>query len=149
MSQVVHADQSSPAVCPPLPISAGLVAVFGVLGEVALIADDGVARLDNPGLPISMALTALLVVWVSHGVLAGRTVRLVLVWVLLAVSAVGYVWDAVDRPVTHDWSWLHLAMTLAMAGALLALVRSPFHRWQREHHDLSRAPIIGVLLLAA
>ena len=138
-----------PTACPTLPLSAGLVAVFGVLGEVALIADDGVARLDNPGLPISMALTALLVVWASYGVLAGRTVRLVLVWIVLGLAVVGYAWDALDRPVTHDWSVLHLALTLAMAGALLALLRSPFHRWQRHHHDLSRAPIVGVLLLAA
>jgi hypothetical protein len=149
MSQVAHSDQSSPVLCPPLPLAAGLVAVFGVLAELALIADEGIAGLDDPGVPISMTLTALVVTWASYGVLAGRTVRLVLVSVVLTMSALGYAWDAVDRAAATDWPLLHLLLTLAMAGALVALVRSPFHRWQRAHHDLSRAPVVGVLLLAA
>lgn len=148
MSQVANAHQSSPTVCPPLPLAAGLIGLFGILGELALIADEGPSP-ANPGLPISMTLTALLVVWVSYGVLAGRTGRLVLVTIVVALSVLGYAWDVVDRPVWHDWSLVHLVLTLAMAGALVALVRSPFHRWQRAHHDLSRAPIVGVLLLAA
>lgn len=137
-----------PTACPTLPLSAGLIGLFGIVGELALIADEGV-RAANPGLPISMTLTALVVMWASYGVLAGRTGRLVLVAVLLGLSVAGYAWDAFGGPGGYDWPLLHLLLALAMAGALVALVRSPFHRWQRVHHDLTRAPVVGVLLVAA
>ncbi len=96
-----------------------------------------------------MTLTALVVVWVSYGILAGRTVRLVLVWVLLGLSALSYGWDVLSDWDGYAWPLLHLVLTLAMAGALVALVRSPFHAWQREHHDLTGVPIVGVMMLAA
>jgi hypothetical protein len=148
MSQVAHADQSSDAVCPPLPLSAGAVGAFGILGELARLADQGL-RSSNPGTPISMMLTALLVVWFSYGVLSGRTVRLVLVAIVLGLSALSYAWDILTDWDGYAWPLLHLALTLAMTGALVALVRSPFHAWQRRHHDLVGVPIVGVMLLAA
>lgn len=148
MSQLSDDLRVPPTACPTLPLSAGLIGLFGILGEMALMADEGL-RLDNPGTPISMTLTALVVMWASYGVLAGRTGRLVLVAVVLGLSVLGYAWDVFGGPGGYEWPLLHLLLTLAMTGALVALVRSPFHRWQRTHHDLTGAPIVGVMLLAA
>ena len=134
--------------CPPLPGSATWVAALGVLGELALIADRGLRGGEAAAAVFSMALTALVVAWVSYGVLAGRPVRRLLALFVLAVSAIGYAVDAAGGSGGYRWPLLHLVLTLAMLGALVALTRSPFHAWQRAHHDTSRAAVGGVMLLA-
>lgn len=134
--------------CPPLPGSAGAVAVFSILCELALAGEQGL-WLDDPGVPISMALTVAAVVWVSHGVLAGRTARTVLAGVILGLSAAGFAGDAVFGAGPPGWALVQLVLSLGALGSFLSLVRSPYYEWQRLRHDTSGSPVVGVLVLAA
>lgn len=132
---------------PPLPGQAWGIPVLTLLLQLVLLLDNGVRPVDDL-LPLSMLLTAVVVVWVSRGVLAGRTVRLVLVLVLYGAATTSYAWVVLVGP-DRAGAAVRLLLALATLGAVLALVRSPFHRWQREHHDLEGAPVGGILALAA
>ena len=137
--------------CPPLPLAAPAVAALGLVGQLLLLADDGLRPL-NGGTPVSMVLTSAVVAWVSYGVLTGRTVRRVLALVLLGLAAVV---DAVDLLLAvvgsggvDGWDVLYLIASVAMFGALVALVRSPYDAWQRRHHDGS-VPGVGLVVVLA
>jgi hypothetical protein len=133
---------------PPLPFWALAVAVLSVLGELALIGEAGV-RSGTPGLPVSMVLTALGTVWVTYGVLAGRTTHLIVASVVMGAVAVAACWRFLEGVGHPGWALGQALLALAAPASLLALVRSPYHAWQRTHHDVSEVPIGGVLLLAA
>jgi hypothetical protein len=133
---------------PPLPVWALAVAVLSVLGELAFIGEAGV-RSGNPGLPVSMVLTALGTVWITYGVLAGRTTHLIVAYVVMGVVAVAASWRFLAGAGHPGWALAQALLALAAPAALFALVRSPYHAWQRTHHDVSEVPIGGVLLLAA
>ena len=133
--------------CPPLPGSAWAIAGFSILCELALAGELGV-WLDDPGVPISIGLTVVAVVWVSYGVLAGRAVRTVLAGVILGLSTVGFALDAVFGA-SAGWALVQLVLSLGALGAFISLVRSPYYAWQRLRHDTSGSPVVGVLVLAA
>jgi hypothetical protein len=133
---------------PPLPVWAWGVGILSVLGELAFIGEAGV-RSGNPGMPISMVLTALATVWVTYGVLAGRTTHLVVALLVMGVVAVAASWRFLEGTGHPGWALAQALLALAAPAALVALVRSPYHAWQRTRHDLSEVPIGGVLLLAA
>jgi hypothetical protein len=133
---------------PPLPVWAWGVGVLSVLGELAFIGEAGV-RSGNPGLPVSMVLTALATVWVSYGVLAGRSSRTVVAIAVMGLSAVAASWRFFAGAGHPGWALTQAALALAAPAALVALMRSPYYSWQRTHHDTSAVPIGGVLALAA
>ncbi len=60
-----------------------------------------------------------------------------------------YGWEAVSGDPGTKWAWLHLGISAAQLAALIALVRSPYHRWQRIHHDTKGVPLAAVLAVAA
>ena len=134
--------------CPPLPGSAGAIAGFSILCELALVGEQGL-WLDDPGVPISIGLTVAAVLWVSYGVLAGRTVRTVLAGLILGLSTVGFALDAVFGAGSTGWALVGLALSLGALGSFISLVRSPYYAWQRHRHDTSGSPVAGVLVLAA
>ena len=133
--------------CPPLPGSAGAIAGLSILCELALVGEQGL-WLDDPGVPISIGLTVAAVVWVSYGVLAGRTVRTVLAGLILGLSTVGFALDAVFGA-SPGWALVQLVLSLGALASFISLVRSPYYAWQRHRHDTSRSPVAGVLVLAA
>jgi hypothetical protein len=122
--------------------------VFSILVELALVGEQGL-WLDDPGVPISMALTVAAVVWVSHGVLAGRTARTVLAGLVLGLTTAGFAADAVFGADSTGWALVQLVLSLGALGSFLSLVRSPYYAWQRVRHDTSGSPVVGVLVLAA
>ena len=142
---VLPPDRPDPS--PPLPGSAAAIGVFSILLEVALIGELGL-WLDFPDVPISIGLTVAAVVWVSHGVLAGRMVRTVLAGLILGLSTVGVALDAVFGA-SPGWALVQLVLSLGALGSFVSLVRSPYYAWQRVRHDTSGSPVVGVLFLAA
>jgi hypothetical protein len=122
--------------------------VFSILVELALVGEQGL-WLDDPGVPISIGLTVVAVVWVSHGVLAGRTARTVLAGLILGLSAAGFALDAVFGAGSTGWALVQLVLSLGALGSFFSLVRSPYYAWQRLRHDTSGSPVVGVLFLAA
>jgi hypothetical protein len=96
-----------------------------------------------------MVLTALGTVWVTYGVLAGRTTHLVVAFAVMGLVAVAASWRFLEGVGHPGWALAQALLVLAAPTALFALVRSHYHAWQRTHHDVSEVPIGGVLLLAA
>ena len=143
---------------PPLPLSATAIPVLGLVGEVVLMADDGV-RAAGAGTTFSMVLTAAVVAWVSYGVLTGRTVRRVLALVLLGLAAFVDLLDLVLAAFAgagagagsgvDGWDVLYVITSIAMFAALVALVSSSYDAWQRRHHDASGSGVARVVVLAA
>ena len=74
---------------PPLPKSIWMVAWASLAGQVALLVQRGGRNDDGVSLFLSAVLSALLVGYVSAGVVRARTFRLVLAWVVLVLSVIG------------------------------------------------------------
>lgn len=124
-----------------------MVAGFAIAGELALIAQNG-TTLGNPGLPLSMSVAAAVVVWLTAGVLEGGPIRLSLVLLGLAVAISIYTWDVLAGRPGVLWPLVNLLLALGVLVSLLRLVNSPYHRWQRRHHDLTGIGATPVLVLA-
>jgi len=132
---------------PNLPVQAWLLGWAYLAAQVVYVLDHGTRPVDAWTLA-SMLLGALLVTWVASGVLQGRTVRLVLVWVVTALVLLVEVLDlagARSGSRAPGWPALELLTSLACVGALIGYTRTPYFRWQRSHpraHGPSRAPVL-------
>jgi len=132
-----------------LPPSAYVFAWLCLLAQLPTLASRGLSDSDGVWVVLSMVLSALVVAWFAAGVLRGRTVRLVIVWVLLVVGTVltglGVV---VDLPHTSGWDLVLLLLSIGQVGALAAFCSSDYFRWQRAHPP-EAGPDISALVSVA
>ena len=85
----VEGGVEQPGATPPLPRSIWVVAWASLAGQAVLLVRHGGRLGDEVSLVLSVVLGALLVGYVSAGVVRARTVRLVLAWVVLMLGVIG------------------------------------------------------------
>jgi peptidoglycan/LPS O-acetylase OafA/YrhL len=144
----VEGGAQQPGAAPPLPSSIWVVAWASLAGQVVLLAWQGVRPDDEVSLVLSVVLGALLVGYVSAGVVRARTVRLAFAWVVLVLSLiaelVGLV--SVDDLAQAALVVLSLATTaLALAG-LARFRRTEWYAWQRMKPSAHEGARIGQLV---
>lgn len=98
---------------------------------------------------LSMILGALLVGYVSAGVVRARRVRIVLAWVVLTLAFIGGLADLVS---VDDLSQAAHAVLALAAGAaslvgLAKFCRSDWYAWQRTRPSLREGASIGQLVV--
>jgi hypothetical protein len=131
-----------------------VVAWASLVGQALLVVRHGGRVDDEVSQILSMVLGALLVGYVSAGVVRARRVRIVLAWVVLALAFIGGLADLVS--VDDSGQAAHAVLALA-AGAvslvgLAKFCRSDWHAWQRtrpsarEGASIGRLVVIGVLV---
>lgn len=138
-------DQHATTDLPDVPASAWALAGVCLLGQLLALADRGISRTDEFWVFVSMVLSALVVGWVSAGVLRARTGRLVLVWVLFAIDLLVNVIGTVDQLSTISAVDLaRLAISVAQVVALSVFGSSPYFQRQRERQrQRPRASRVG------
>ena len=144
----VHGGAEQPGAAPPLPSSIWVVAWASLAGQAVLLARWGVRVDDEVSLVLSVVLGALLVGYISVGVVRARTVRLAFAWVVLVLSLivelVGLV--SVDDLGQAALVALPLATTaLALAG-LASFRRTEWYAWQRTKPSAHKGAPIGQLV---
>lgn len=132
---------------PPLPRSIWVVAWASLAGQAVLLVRQGGRLDDEVSLVLSVVLGALLVGYVSAGVVRARTVRLALAWVVLVLSAIVEVVGL--APVDSGQAALAVLSLATTAVALAGLAR--FHRtdwyaWQRRRPSAHEGTPIGQLV---
>jgi hypothetical protein len=144
----VHGEAEQPGAAPPLPRSIWLVAWASVAGQAVLLARQGVRLDDEVSLVLSVVLGALLVGYVSAGVVRARTVRLAFASVVLLL---GLIAELVGLVSVDDLGQaavvaLSLATTaLALAG-LATFRRTEWYAWQRTKPSAREGAPIGHLV---
>ncbi len=137
-----------PRATPPLPGSIWVVAWASLAGQAVLLVQQGVRFDDEVSLVGSVVLGALLVGYISAGVVRARTVRLVLAWVVLVLSViaglVGLV--SVDNPGEAVLDVLSLATTAVAVAGLAAFRRTDWYAWQRTKPSAREGAPIGQLV---
>ena len=120
-----------------LPLAAWALGAACLAGQLVLMADVGVRPMDGGWVP-SMALGAVLVGWVAAGVLAARSVRLVLVGALFVLIAVVHAVAVVDAELSGGWEWpvAHLTASVLQLAALTWFTRTSYFAWQRDRPEL-------------
>ena len=142
----VHQEDEAPT---QVPAAAWALACAALATQLLQLVETG-ARSDVVNVVISMVLGGLLVGWVSHGVLTARTGRLVLAWVVLALSLVGDVLLLADSSSVLGWSLAHLAMTLTLIVCLSWFTSTDYFSWQRgarRSTGPSLAPLVAVAVV--
>jgi hypothetical protein len=131
-----------------------VVAWASLAGQAVLLFDRGGRLGDEVSLLLSVAVGALLVGYISAGVVRARTVPLVVAWVVLVLSAIG---ELVGLVTVDDLgeAALELLPLGTTAVALLGLARfrrTAWYAWQRtkpparEVAPTGRLVAIGVLV---
>ncbi|MDN4163501.1 hypothetical protein [Nocardioides abyssi] len=127
------------------PASAWVLAWSSVAVQMATLADRGTAGEESA--LVSVPIGALLVAWVSAGVVRGRMVRTCLAGVILLLVVVGGVLDLVAGP-----SALELAGTAAACvalGAFVSYVRSDcYARLRADRRTALPTGFTGLVVLA-
>ncbi|WP_374455572.1 hypothetical protein [Nocardioides sp.] len=124
-----HADQGA---TPPLPTSIKVLAWTSLLGPVAPLLEEGVKQ-DTVSLVGSVVLGALLVGYISAGVVRARTVRLVIAWVVLSLTCF---FGVVSLFYSDDvgevaGTLLPLATSVVSLAALERFRHTDWYAWQR------------------
>lgn len=131
-----------------VPAAAWGLAWACLVGQLLLLGERGAQSSD--AVPLSMLLGAILVAWVSHGVLTGRTVRLVLVSVLFAVTAIFDLVALMDAGIAgvSGWPFVGLAASLVQLAALVAFTRTEYFAWQRSRPRVPGPPLGSLIAVA-
>ncbi|KRF21022.1 hypothetical protein ASG90_00980 [Nocardioides sp. Soil797] len=131
-----------------LPQSAWTIAWLFLVGQVVLLMTRGVNPADWPMVVVSMLLTAVIVRWFASGVLRARTVRLVIVWILLSLTAVlSIVGLLIDPAATTAVDLVNFAFTVAELVALAAFCRTTWFKDHRRSPNVSRSALTPLLLV--
>ena len=130
---------------PPVPASIWWFAWSCVVGQVLELARRGAQSEDN--WPLSMVLGALLVAFISYGVIRARWVRFWLVVVLIGLACILEAVALVDSP--SGWTAFALALSIVQAFLLHRYTTSPLfeHHRQRREGGPSLAPLVAVAAL--
>ncbi|MFS3128563.1 hypothetical protein ACLM5J_09175 [Nocardioides sp. Bht2] len=132
-----------------LPRAAWVMAWLFLIGQVAGLMVQGLTRSDPVGVLISVVLTALLTWWFASGVLAARTVRLVIVWILLSAAvALGFVWIAIGGDEVTTADVVTFAFAVAQLVALGSFCSTDYFKERRAGRPASRAAVEPLLLMA-
>ena len=144
----VNGGVEQPGATPPLPRSIWVVAVASLAGQAVLLARPGGRLDDEISLVLSVVLGALVVGYVSAGVVRARTVRLVLAWVVLVlgmiVELVGLV--SIDDLGRATLDVLSLATTTAALAGLAKFSGTDWYAWQRTKPSAHEGAPIGQLV---
>ncbi len=129
----LEAGRIQPVLLPPLPRSIWLVAWASLLGQVVALLRRGVRVDDEVSLIGSVVLGALIVGYVSLGVIRARTVRLVIAWIVLMVNLVGGLvrLNSLDSSGDAVLAAVSLATTGVALAGLASFRRSEWYAWQR------------------
>ncbi|TYL55007.1 hypothetical protein FXB39_05240 [Nocardioides sp. BGMRC 2183] len=135
-------------VAPPLPRSIWVVAWASLAGQTVLLVSYGGRVGDEASTVISAGLGALLVGYVSAGVIRARTIRVVLAWVVLILSVLGGLLSvvSVDRLPRAVLAALSLATTAVALAGLARFQRSDWYRWQRSRPPAREGASIRALV---
>ena len=141
-------------VAPPLPRSIWVTAWASLAGQVLLVVRHGGRVGDEASQVLSMALGALLVGYVSAGVVRARRVRIVLAWVVLTLAFIGGLADlvSIDGLGQAAPSVLALAAGAVSLAGLGKFCRSDWYAWQRtrpsarEGASIVQLVMIGVVV---
>jgi hypothetical protein len=126
-----------------MPRSAWALGWLCLADQVLQLQHRGLSRSDPIWVLLSVALTAIVVVWFSVGVLQARRVRLVVVWILLCLAlllrVIGTLTDLDGRAL------IELLVSIGQVVALGVFCSTPYFR--ERTHPPSR-DLAGVLVLA-
>lgn len=133
---------------PPLPSSIRVVAWASLAGQVLLVVRQGVRHDDEVSLVLSVVVSALLVGYVSAGVVRARTVRLVLAWVVLVLGLIAGLVGLISADDLSRAAVAVLSLTItAVALAGLARFRhTDWYAWQRTRPPVHAGAPIGQLV---
>jgi hypothetical protein len=121
-----------PGATPPLPSSIWVVALASLAGQAVLLVREGARLDDEVSLVLSVVLGALLVGYVSAGVVRARTVRVVVAWVVLSLATTAVALAGLARFRRTDWyAW--------------QCKKSPVHDGARIGHLVTIGVLVGVL----
>ena len=136
---------------PPLPTSIWVVAWASLAGQAVLLVREGLRTDDAVSLTLSVVLGALIVGYISAGVVRARTVRLVLAWVVLVLSALAEVFElfAADDAGEALLVVLSLATSAAALAGLASFHGTAWFAWQRQKPPAGEgAPIDQLVAIA-
>lgn len=139
-----------PVATPPLPREIWVVAWASLAGQVLLLAERG-SRSGETSLVLSVLLGALVVGYVSAGVVRARTVRLAIAWIVLMVTAIADLVGmlSADDPGEASLTAASLATTVVTIVALALFHRTEWFAWQRTKPAPGLgAPIGGLVAIA-
>ena len=144
----VEGGVDQPGATPPLPRSIWVVAWASLAGQAVLLVRQGGRLGDEVSLVLSVVLGALLVGYVSAGVVRARTVRLVLAWVVLMLGLIGGLVGlvSVDDLGRTALAVLSLATTVVALAGLARFRRSEWYAWQRTRPSAHEGAPIGQLV---
>jgi len=99
---------------------------------------------------VSASIGAVLVAWVSKGVLTARRGRLVLVWAMFVLAAILYGVALLDTSVagTSGWRFVHFATSLVELACLAWFTNTEYFAWQRSRPQNAGAGLGGLILVA-
>lgn len=128
------------------PTQAWVLAWASLAGQVLAVLERGTkTEIDFPAV-VFMALGGLLVGFVASGVLRARTVRLAVVWVVLALGACLYALSILDGS-GDGWTVLQLGVMVVQMAALASFSGTPYFASMRR--DPRQRPQLGGLLAIA
>lgn len=120
-----------------------------LVGQTVALMVRGPKDADEAGILISMLLSALVVWWFAGGALQARTLRLVIVWVVLsAATALGFVGLVVDSAQGSEGDLLSVAFAAAQLIALGVFGTSDYFKDLRAGSTVAPAALAPLLLIA-
>lgn len=129
------------------PVSAWVLAWASLADQVLGMLEHGV-KADLDGFTVvSMALGALVIGFVSAGVLRARTVRLAIAWTFLVLAAAVYAAELLGGGGAPGPTILHLVTTVVQVAALWSFCHTDYFRSVRRD-PRQRPPLGGLLLIA-
>src|SRR5688500_9252509 len=100
---------------PALPVpTAAWVLAWSLPGDQVLVLGERGAKSSTTGMLVSVLIGAVVVAWVSRGVLTARRGRLILAWAVFVLAAILYGVALLDASVAgaSDWRFVHFASSL-------------------------------------
>ena len=144
----VDGTAGAPGATPPLPRSIWVVAWASIASQAVQLVHQGVRHDDELSLFLSVVLSAVLVGYVSAGVVRARTVRLVVAWVALVLglitSLVGLF--SIDNLGQVPVATLSLATAVAALAGVARFRRTDWYAWQRVKPPVHHGTPIGQLV---
>jgi hypothetical protein len=132
-----------------MPPSAYVFAWLCLAAQLPALATRGLSDADGIWVLLSMVLSALVVGWFAAGVLRGRPVRLVLVWIIVVLGTVlTGVGVVVDLSHTSGWDLLLLLVSIGQVGALAAFCSTDYFQWQRARPSAPGPDISALVAIA-
>ncbi|MGN0065327.1 MAG: hypothetical protein ACI379_13895 [Nocardioides sp.] len=135
---------------PPLPGSIWVVAWASLAGQAVALLDRGTRSGDETGMLLSVVLGAVIVGYVSAGVVRARPIRVALAWLVLVLSGGGELFLLLSGDTQDELVGLALVATSVVAiAALWSFCLSDWYAWQRGRPSTGLGESIGGLVLIA